>query len=281
MLGSLAALLCLGLCLNQSVKAQRERLAKPTLWAVPSSVIPWGKSVMIRCHGSEGAHRFLLEKDGSAELRDMQEVPGPLEEAEFFIPDIAAETAGRYRCRYQASNFWSDLSDPLELIVTGLYPKPSISVRPASNVAIGQNVTLHCESQLGSDRAVLYKTSGANAPQALISSDYQANFQYSSVTKTHAGIYLCYSFDSDFPYLWSTPSDTLLLKISGSSKERDLIHETPNYEYKTRQYTFTSLRLIIVGVTLAILGALINEAWRHKNSYETKKSFKPEHPEGQ
>ncbi|XP_043853577.1 platelet glycoprotein VI-like [Dromiciops gliroides] len=256
--GSLATLLCLGLCLSQSIMAQKQTLPKPSLWAEPGSVIPWGKSVIVRCQGADGAHRFLLEKDGSTELRDMLEVPGPWKEAEFFIPDIAAETAGRYRCRYQRQNHWSELSDPLELMVTGLYPKPSISANPGSTVAKGQDVTLHCESHLGADKFVLYKTSGANAPQALLSTDYQANFPFPSVTDSHGGTYLCYSFDSDFPYLWSTPSDTLVLRIS---------------EYLSHEYTLTSLRLVLVGVTLAILGALLNEAWRHRESaqQQTKK----------
>ncbi|XP_036598408.1 platelet glycoprotein VI-like isoform X2 [Trichosurus vulpecula] len=201
--GSLAALLCLGLCLSQSIMAQR---------------------------------------------------------------DIAAETAGRYRCRYQRQDHWSELSDPLELMVTGLYPKPSISASPGTTVALGQDVTLHCESQLGSDKYVLYKTSGANAPHSLISTDYHATFPFPSVTDSHGGTYLCYSFDSEFPYLWSIPSDTLVLKISGGSPEKHLLHETPNYEYVSPYYNFRSLWLVVVGVTLAILGALTNEAWRHRGS---------------
>ncbi|XP_072463309.1 platelet glycoprotein VI-like isoform X2 [Notamacropus eugenii] len=263
---SLVTLLCLGLCLSQSIMAQKHTLPKPSLWAVPGTVIPWGKSVIVRCQGAEEAHRFLLEKDGTTELRDMLEVPGPWKEAEFFIADVAAESAGRYRCRYQTQSHWSELSDPLELKVTGLHPKPSILAIPGSTVAIGQDVTLHCESQLGSDKYVLYKTTGANAPYALISTDYLANFPFRAVTKSHAGTYLCYSFDSDFPYLWSTPSDTLELKISGGSGSKDLGHETPNYEYVSSYYNFTSLRLILIAVTLAILGALINEAWHHGGS---------------
>ncbi|XP_051847424.1 platelet glycoprotein VI-like isoform X1 [Antechinus flavipes] len=264
--GSLAALLCLGMYLSQSIMAQKDDLPKPSLWAVPGSVIPWGKSVIVRCQGAEGAHRFLLEKDGSTELRDMLEVPGPWKEAEFFIPDIAAETAGRYRCRYQRQSHWSELSDPLELVVTGLYPKPSISVKPGSTVAVGQGVTLHCESQLGSDRYVLYKTTGANAPHALLSSDYHANFLFPSVTDSNGGTYLCYSFDSDFPFLWSTPSDTLVLKIAGSSQDSHVEHAPPNYDYVAHHHNFLSLRLILVGVTLAILGALVNEIWRNRGS---------------
>ncbi|XP_078002086.1 platelet glycoprotein VI-like isoform X3 [Phascolarctos cinereus] len=216
--GSLAALLCLGLCLSQGVMAQKEAFPKPSLWAVPGTVIPWGKSVIVRCHGAEEAQRFLLEKDGSTELKDMLEVPGPWKEAEFFISDIAAQTAGRYRCQYQSQSYWSELSDPLELMVTGLYPKPSILANPGSTVTIGQDVTLHCESQLRSDRYVLYKTTGANAPHSLLSTDYKADFLFPTVMVSHSGTYLCYSFDSDFPYLWSTPRDTLVLKISGSKE---------------------------------------------------------------
>ncbi|XP_078002087.1 platelet glycoprotein VI-like isoform X4 [Phascolarctos cinereus] len=231
--------------------AQKEAFPKPSLWAVPGTVIPWGKSVIVRCHGAEEAQRFLLEKDGSTELKDMLEVPGPWKEAEFFISDIAAQTAGRYRCQYQSQSYWSELSDPLELMVTGLYPKPSILANPGSTVTIGQDVTLHCESQLRSDRYVLYKTTGANAPHSLLSTDYKADFLFPTVMVSHSGTYLCYSFDSDFPYLWSTPRDTLVLKIS---------------EFMSAHRNFISFRLILAGVTLAILGALMNEAWRHRGS---------------
>ena len=43
----------------------------------------------------------------------------------------------------------------------------------------------------------------------------QANFPIMSVTAAHSGTYRCYSFLSSSPYLWSTPSDPVVLVVTG------------------------------------------------------------------
>ncbi|XP_044526953.1 leukocyte immunoglobulin-like receptor subfamily A member 5 [Gracilinanus agilis] len=277
--GSLAALLCLGLCLSQSVKAYKERLPKPALWAVPGPVIPWGKPTIIRCQGTEDANKYVLEKDGGIELRDMLEVAGPWKEAEFFISNTRAESGGQYRCQYSSKNVWSEFSDPLELTVTGLYPKPSFSIIPVSILDPGEDVTFHCESQMASDKFIFYKTTGANAPHMLSSSDHGADFPIPSVTASHGGTYQCYTFDDDYPYLWSIPSDIILLKVSDSQR-RGSSDIDSDYDSVPQQLTFTSLRLVIVGVTLAILGILLNEVW-HNRAATYNQDEKPKQPERQ
>ncbi|XP_052026173.1 platelet glycoprotein VI-like isoform X2 [Apodemus sylvaticus] len=197
----------IGLCVLQAIQAQSGPLPKPSLRAEPSSLVPLGQPVTLRCQGPRDVDLYRLEK-----LK-----PEKYEDQDFLvIPTMERKNAGRYRCSYQNGSRWSLPSDQLELIATGVYAKPSLSAHPGSAVPSGKDVTLKCHSQYSFDEFVLYKE-GDTGPLMRPEKWYRANFPIMSVTAAHSGTYRCYSLSSSSPYLWSAPSDPLILVVTGPS----------------------------------------------------------------
>ncbi|XP_053462091.1 platelet glycoprotein VI [Nycticebus coucang] len=201
-----STLLCLGLCLGQ-VRAQSGTLPKPSLQAVPSSLVPLEKPVTIRCQGPPGVDLYRLEKLSSDKYED---------QAFLSIPAMRREHAGRYRCSYQNGSLWSPASDQLELVATGVYAKPSLSAQPGPAVSPGGDVTLQCQTPYSFDQFALYKE-GDPGPYKRPERWYRASFPLITVTAAHSGTYRCYSFTSSDPYSWSAPSDPLKLVVTGPS----------------------------------------------------------------
>ncbi|XP_030675564.1 leukocyte immunoglobulin-like receptor subfamily B member 4 isoform X15 [Nomascus leucogenys] len=221
---TLTALLCLGLSLGPRTHTQAGPLPKPTLWAEPGSVIIRESPVTIWCQGTMEAQEYLMDKEGSQEPQDTQNPLEPRSKARFSIPSMTERHAGRYRCYYRSSAGWSEPSDPLELVVTGSYSKPTLSALPSPVVASGgNNVTLLCQSWGQSDTFLLTKEGAAHPPLRLRSKyrahKYQAEFHMSPVTSAHTGTYRCYSSLRSNPHLLSLPSDPLELVVSGDSPD--------------------------------------------------------------
>ncbi|XP_077838050.1 platelet glycoprotein VI isoform X2 [Macaca mulatta] len=200
-------LFCLGLCLGH-VPAQRGPLPKPSLQALPSSLVPLEKPVTLRCQGPPGVDLYRLEKLSSSRYQD---------QAVLFIPAMKRHLAGRYRCSYQNGSLWSPPSDQLELVATGVFAKPSLSAQPGPAVSSGGDVTLQCQTRYGFDQFALYKE-GDPAPYKNPERWYRASFPIITVTAAHSGTYRCYSFSSGDPYLWSAPSDPLELMVTETSR---------------------------------------------------------------
>uniref|UniRef100_A0A2K6QU13 Leukocyte immunoglobulin-like receptor subfamily A member 3 n=1 Tax=Rhinopithecus roxellana TaxID=61622 RepID=A0A2K6QU13_RHIRO len=223
----LMLLVCLGLSLGPRTHVQAGTLPKPTLWAEPGSMISQGSPVTLRCQGRLQAQEYRLyrEKNPASWVRRIQQEL--VKKGQFPIASITWEHAGRYRCWYYSRTHSSEHSDPLELVVTGAYSKPTLSALLSPVVTSGRRVTLQCVSQVAHDSFFLCKEGEDEHPQCLNSQprtrgSFQAVFSVGPVSPSCRWSYRCYGYDSHAPYVWSLPSDLLELLVPGVSKKPSL-----------------------------------------------------------
>ncbi|XP_075844289.1 paired immunoglobulin-like receptor B [Microtus pennsylvanicus] len=197
-------------------------LPKSILRAQPDTVVSKQTNVTLLCEGIKGAKEFHIYRDGVRYTQFTQTLLKPENKAEFSISNIDQNHAGRYQCRYQTHDGWSDYSDALELVVTGEHSKPSLSAQPSPVVTSEGNVTLQCDSRQRHDRFVLIKEGPQKLSWTLDSQynfsarQYQALFFVGPVTSNQRWTFRCYSFDRNRPLVWSEPSDPLELLVSGT-----------------------------------------------------------------
>ncbi|XP_008824575.1 leukocyte immunoglobulin-like receptor subfamily B member 4, partial [Nannospalax galili] len=114
----LTALLSLGLGLSIRTAALTGTLPKPIIWPEPSSVIAKNMPVTIWCQGTFESLEYQLHKEGSQIPWDRQYPLLIKNKAKFSTQFMTMDYAGRYHCRYSSPAGWSELSDPLELVMT-------------------------------------------------------------------------------------------------------------------------------------------------------------------
>ncbi|XP_019292275.2 leukocyte immunoglobulin-like receptor subfamily A member 6 isoform X2 [Panthera pardus] len=224
---TLTALLCLGLCRGPWDQVQAGYLPKPSIRADPSPNVTSGTRVTIWCQASLQADVYYLYKERVSEPTSMEISQDSSNKASFSLGFMSPHNAGRYQCQYHSRNSWSQRSDLLPLVVTGVYSPPSLSAIPGPVVASGGNVSLSCSSQHPWQTFRLLKEGGADAPRPLElkfpREKRQALFPVGPVSISHGGTYRCYVSPASYPYVWSLPSDPLHLQVTGAYREPTLL----------------------------------------------------------
>ncbi|ERE60271.1 leukocyte immunoglobulin-like receptor subfamily B member 3-like protein, partial [Cricetulus griseus] len=198
---------------------------KPILTVQPDSVVSKHTNVTFLCEGTTGAKEYCIYKDGGQYTHFIQFLrmrKKSQNEAEFSISKTDEHHAGQYHCCCQNYDGQSECSDSVELVVTGAYSKPNLSVQPSPVVTEGGNVTFQCDSREQFDRFILtmegpQKLSWMQGKQYNNSAElFQSLFSVGPVTSRQRWTFRCYGFDRKRPQVWSEPSDTLELLISGT-----------------------------------------------------------------
>ncbi|XP_076424776.1 paired immunoglobulin-like receptor B isoform X1 [Peromyscus maniculatus bairdii] len=205
-------------------------LHKPTIKAEPSSMVSSGSAVTIWCQGTLDAEICVLHKEGSQKPWGTRSPEKPENKAKFSIPSVTQEHGGQYRCYCYSSAGWSEPSDTLEIVVTGIYyyNNPSLTALPSPVVTLGENMTLQCVSWQGYEKFILTKDdqkflSSLNSQYIHHIRQYQALFSIDHVTPDHRGTFRCYGYYNQTPHWWSVPSELLEIHISGLSKKPSLL----------------------------------------------------------
>uniref|UniRef100_A0A8D2EXG8 Ig-like domain-containing protein n=1 Tax=Theropithecus gelada TaxID=9565 RepID=A0A8D2EXG8_THEGE len=197
--------------------------SRPNLSALPSPVVTSGVNVTLRCASRLGLGRFTLieEEDHrlSWTLDSHQHNHGKFQ-ALFPVGPLTFSNRGTFRCYGYENNtpyVWSEPSDPLQLLVSGVSRKPSLLTLQGPVVAPGENLTLQCGSDVSYIRYALYKQGGDGLPQRPGQQSQaglsQASFTLNPVRGSHGGQYRCYGAHN-VSSEWSL-TDPLELVVTG------------------------------------------------------------------
>ncbi|XP_039100116.1 leukocyte immunoglobulin-like receptor subfamily A member 6 isoform X2 [Hyaena hyaena] len=223
---TLTALLCLGLCRDPWGQVQARSPSRPSIWADPSPNVTNWSPVTIWCQAPWQADVFYLYRERASRHMSMEISQDSSNKASFSLELASQHDAGRYQCQYHSRNGWSEGSDFLTLVVTGVYPAPSLWAIPGPMVASGGNVSLSCSSQIPRQTFRLLKEGGADAPRHLElkfpREKRQALFSVGPVSPSHGGTYRCYVSPASYQYTWSLPSEPLHLQVTGAYREPTL-----------------------------------------------------------
>uniref|UniRef100_A0A2K5RDX6 Leukocyte immunoglobulin like receptor B5 n=1 Tax=Cebus imitator TaxID=2715852 RepID=A0A2K5RDX6_CEBIM len=225
---TLSVMICLGLSLGPRTSVQSGTIPKLTLWAEPGSVVAWFSPMALWCQGPLETVKYRLDKDGIPWHRQNPLEPGA--KAKFHNPSMGFHAAGQYRCHYETPAGWSEPSDPVELVVTGVSRRPALLTPQGPIVAHGGSLTLQCRSDVDYDRFALYKAQGVHllqgSGQKFQVGLSQANFTLSPVSCSHRGQYRC-SGAHNLSSEWLAPSDPLDILIAGQIPERPSLSVQP------------------------------------------------------
>uniref|UniRef100_A0A8C9GHX1 Ig-like domain-containing protein n=1 Tax=Piliocolobus tephrosceles TaxID=591936 RepID=A0A8C9GHX1_9PRIM len=198
---------------------------KPSISAHPSSLVHAGARVRLCCHSELAFDEFILYKEGntqhSQQYGKMIQAGHHFSKAVFSMGPITPAHAGAYRCCGSFNHscyMWSAPSDPLDIVITGKYKKPSLITRENAVVGPGDIVTLFCSSRIPFDKYHLSRKQEAHGHWLSGGQSHNGIFQVDLplcfVSPTSVGSYRCYDAFNESPYEWSAPSDPLHVPVT-------------------------------------------------------------------
>ncbi|XP_076419529.1 killer cell immunoglobulin-like receptor 3DL1 [Peromyscus maniculatus bairdii] len=201
---------------------------KPSLSALPSYVVAQGQNVTLICDTHNESLTFKLYKEFGAAVPQLHE---EIFQKNYVLGPVTPEYSGTYRCycnSHQYTNELSSHSDPLNIIISGIYRKPFFLALPTLLVNSGKKAKLECHSEIMFDTFILTlhknkitKDSFQLSAESHLGGSH-ANFSIGPVTPDHAGTYTCYGSYNQTPYEWSESSDPVDIKITGLYKKPSL-----------------------------------------------------------
>ncbi|XP_059933532.1 killer cell immunoglobulin-like receptor 2DL2 isoform X2 [Homo sapiens] len=214
---------CVGFFLLQGAWPHEGVHRKPSLLAHPGRLVKSEETVILQCWSDVRFEHFLLHREGKFKdtLHLIGEHHDGVSKANFSIGPMMQDLAGTYRCYGSVTHSPYQLSapsDPLDIVITGLYEKPSLSAQPGPTVLAGESVTLSCSSRSSYDMYHLSREGEAHecrfSAGPKVNGTFQADFPLGPAT--HGGTYRCFGSFRDSPYEWSNSSDPLLVSVIGN-----------------------------------------------------------------
>ncbi|KAL4690462.1 hypothetical protein H8957_003891 [Semnopithecus entellus] len=229
---------------------------KPSLRALPGPLVKSGETVILQCSSDTVFEHFFLHSEVTFEepLHLVGELHGGGSQANYSISPKRSDLPGTYRCYGSVTHspyVLSAPSDPLNIVITGLYEKPSLSAQPGPTVQAGENVTLSCSSWRSFHTYHLSRDREANELRLptvpSVNGTFQADFALGPAT--HGGTYRCFGSYRDSPYEWSDPSDPLPVSITGNPSHSWPSPTEPNSKTSNPRH----LHVLIVSSVVIIL----------------------------
>ncbi|XP_051017786.1 killer cell immunoglobulin-like receptor 3DL1, partial [Acomys russatus] len=201
---------------------------KPTLSASPSHIVQHGQLVNLTCNSRSKYNMFKLYKEYGTPI---PRVHSRIFQNSVILGPMTSEYAGTYRCyefNHQYSNRFSLHSDPLEIIISGIYRKPFLVALQPLLVNVGWIVNLTCHSEIKYDTFIL--TSHRNGVikdsfKLSAKSHFRGSrteFSIGPMTPDHVRTYTCYGSFLRSSYEWSDSSDPIDIRITGLYKKPSL-----------------------------------------------------------
>ncbi|KAL0588418.1 Immunoglobulin superfamily member 1 [Plecturocebus cupreus] len=193
----------------------KEMYPKPFFKTWASPVVTPGARVTFNCSTPHQHMSFILYKDGSEIASSDRSWANPgASAAHFLILSVGIGDGGNYSCRYYDFSIWSEPSDPVELVVTEFYPKPTLLAQPGPVVFPGKNVTLRCQGNFQGMRFALLQE-GAQVPlQFRSASGNSADFLLHTVGAEDSGNYSCIYYETTMSNRGSYLSIPLMIWVT-------------------------------------------------------------------
>uniref|UniRef100_A0A8I5T9T4 Immunoglobulin superfamily member 1 n=1 Tax=Pongo abelii TaxID=9601 RepID=A0A8I5T9T4_PONAB len=194
----------------------KEMYPKPFFKTWASPVVTPGARVTFNCSTPHQHMSFILYKDGSEIASSDRSWASPgASAAHFLIISVGIGDGGNYSCRYYDFSIWSEPSNPVELVVTEFYPKPTLLAQPGPVVFPGKSVTLRCQGTFQGMRFALLQE-GAHVPLQFRSvSGNSADFLLHTVGAEDSGNYSCIYYETTMSNRGSYLSMPLMIWVTG------------------------------------------------------------------
>uniref|UniRef100_A0A8D2D792 Immunoglobulin superfamily member 1 n=1 Tax=Sciurus vulgaris TaxID=55149 RepID=A0A8D2D792_SCIVU len=194
----------------------KEMYPKPFFKTWTSPVVTPGARVTFNCSTPHQHMSFILYKDGSEIAASDRSWANPgASAANFLIISVGIGDGGNYSCRYYDFAIWSEPSDPVELVVTEFYPKPTLLAQPGPVVLPGKNVTLRCQGIFQGMRFALLQERTQAPLQFQSASGNSADFLLHSVSAEDSGNYSCIYYETTMSNRGSYLSTPLMIWVTG------------------------------------------------------------------